>query len=408
MSKRHMIFRRQKSLRPLFLVLLVTACSPKSPLEKAIERAEPIVQHLLDDSRHEIQLRYTQIKRDSAGLPSFVSHSLNEDGDAYFYPASTVKLPVAVLALQRLNELKADGFAIDAATAMRIYDTAFEQPIALMDSTKADSALTVSHLIKRIFLVSDNDAYNYLFDFLGRDYINAQLKEKGLSQTQIQHKFLFEADNTQTWSYAFLKGQDSLYAQPSIKSQMTLNNNTRKGLFKGKGYQSDGQIIEHPFDFSTKNRMSLADLEGVMKRVIFPEAFAENQRFNLTEKDYAFLRFWMSRNTLESEEPNYANDSTYYDSYGKFFIYGDRPGQMSDSVRIFNKVGYAYGTLTDIAYIIDRVNSTEFLLSATILVNENQVFNDNKYEYDEKGIPFLGALGRAVLELERKEKLTRY
>ena len=391
-----------------FISVLLVACAPITPLEKALSYAEPIVQELLDDSRHEIQLRYTQIKRDSAGLPSFVTHSVNEDSDAYFYPASTVKLPVAVLALQRLNELKADGFAIDAAAAMHIYDASFEQPIALIDSTKADSALTISHLIKKIFLVSDNDAYNYLFDFLGRDYINAQLNEKGLSQTQIQHKFLFEADNTQTWSYVFLNGPDSLYVQPSITSEVTLSTNAKKGLLKGQGYQSDGQLIKQPFDFSAKNRMSLADLEGVMKRVIFPEAFAEDQRFNLTEKDYSFLRFWMSRNTLESQEPYYTDDSTYYDSYVKFFVYGDRPGQMNDTVRIYNKVGLAYGTLTDIAYIVDRFHAVEFLLSATILVNENQIFNDNTYEYDEKGIPFLGALGRAVLAFERNEKGDAY
>ena len=391
-----------------FISVLLVACAPITPLEKALSYAEPIVQELLDDSRHEIQLRYTQIKRDTAGLPSFVTHSLNENGDAYFYPASTVKLPVAVLALQRLNELKAAGFAIDACTPMQIYDAAFEKPIALTDSTKADGSLTVSHLIKKIFLVSDNDAYNYLFDFLGRDYINAQLNEKGLSQTQIQHKFLFGADNTQTWSYVFLNGPDSLYVQPSITSEVTLSTNAKKGLLKGQGYQSDGQLIKQPFDFSAKNRMSLADLEGVMKRVIFPEAFAEDQRFNLTEKDYSFLRFWMSRNTLESQEPNYAADSTHYDSYVKFFVYGDRPGQMNDTVRIYNKVGLAYGTLTDIAYIVDRFHAVEFLLSATILVNENQIFNDNTYEYDEKGIPFLGALGRAVLAFERNEKGDAY
>ena len=391
-----------------FISVLLVACAPITPLEKALSYAEPIVQQLLDDSRHEIQLRYTQIKRDTAGLPSFVTHSLNENGDAYFYPASTVKLPVAVLALQRLNELKAAGFAIDACTPMQIYDAAFEKPIALTDSTKADGSLTVSHLIKKIFLVSDNDAYNYLFDFLGRDYINAQLNEKGLSQTQIQHKFLFEADNTQTWSYVFLNGPDSLYLQPSITSEVTLSTNAKMGLLKGRGYKSDGQLIKQPFDFSAKNRMSLADLEGVMKRVIFPEAFAEDQRFNLTEKDYSFLRFWMSRNTLESQEPNYAADSTHYDSYVKFFVYGDRPGQMNDTVRIYNKVGLAYGTLTDIAYIVDRFHAVEFLLSATILVNENQIFNDNTYEYDEKGIPFLGALGRAVLAFERNEKGDAY
>ncbi|NDI00794.1 MAG: hypothetical protein EBY57_03125, partial [Actinobacteria bacterium] len=47
------------------------------------------------------------------------------------------------------------------------------------------------HLIKKIFLVSDNDAYNYLFDFLGRDDINNALQKLGLKNTYLYHKFLF-------------------------------------------------------------------------------------------------------------------------------------------------------------------------------------------------------------------------
>ena len=39
-----------------------------------------------------------------------------------------------------------------------------------MNSTQEKGIVTVNHLIKKIFLVSDNDAYNYLFDFLGTGY----------------------------------------------------------------------------------------------------------------------------------------------------------------------------------------------------------------------------------------------
>ena len=43
-------------------------------------------------------------------------------------------------------------------------------------------------------------------------------------------------------------------------------------------------------------------------------------------------------------------------------------------------------------------NNIEFFLTVTILVNENMIFNDDIYEFEQVGIPFLGALGRAVLE----------
>ena len=78
---------------------------------------------------------------------------------------------------------------------------------------------------------------------------------------------------------------------------------------------------------------------------------------------------------------------------------------MNPEIRIYNKVGDAYGTITDVAYIKDKKNDIEFFLTATILVNENKIFNDDIYESDQIGIPFLAALGRAVLEEIKKDKL---
>ena len=380
----------------LGLIFLI-GCSPSHPLEAVFESASPEFHEILNDPKHEVQIRYTQITRDSLGLPLFNTTSYKENSAAYFYPASTAKLPIAALALQRINELKAQRVAIDLHTPFKIYTDQYNTPIALQDSRKTDNHLTVAHLIKKIFLVSDNDAYNYLFDFLGKDYINASLKEKGLNHTDIQHKFLFGADNTHTWDYVFLKNGDTVYKQASITSELEVLNTATIGVIKGVGFQSNDSIVKEPFDFRLKNRIALEDLEGIMKRLVFPEVFSESQRFHLTEEDYVFMKYWMSRNTLESDEPNYNNDEEYYDSYGKFFIYGDRKGEMTDAIRIHNKVGYAYGTLTDVAYITDRESGVEFLLSATILVNENQIFNDNQYEYEEKGIPFLAELGRLIL-----------
>ena len=78
-------------------------------------------------------------------------------------------------------------------------------------------------------------------------------------------------------------------------------------------------------------------------------------------------------------------------------IYGDQKGAMHNGIRIYNKVGYAYGTLTDVAYIHDLENELEFFLTATILVNSNQIFNDDIYEFEQVGIPFLAALGQEIL-----------
>ena len=75
---------------------------------------------------------------------------------------------------------------------------------------------------------------------------------------------------------------------------------------------------------------------------------------------------------------------------------------LDGKVRVFNKVGEAYGTLTDVAYIVDFENNAEFILAATILCNTDGIFNDDKYQYDQTGFPFLAKLGRAVLQYEIK------
>ena len=380
------------------------SCTESTPLEQALTDAELEVKKVLDFAdEHEIQIRYTQIKRGENNLPEFSSYSLFEDSKAYFYPASTAKLPIAALALQRIRELQAERINIDSNTPFHIRDR-YNHPIALKDSTALNENLSVAHLIKKIFLVSDNDSYNFLFDFLGSDYINSELRKKGLSETSIHHKFLFGADNQTTWEYHFIDHLDTLYYQPSIRAKQIISNGNLKAMIKGIGYIDGNQLVNRPFDFSSKNRISINDLEGILKRILFPDVFDSSERFDLLEEDYKFLKFWMSRNTLESSDPDYSNNPDLYDSYVKFFVYGDQKGAMTDNVRIFNKVGDAYGTLTETAYIQDGASAIEFLLTATVHVNENQIFNDNIYEYDSIGFPFMAGLGRAILNYEKNKR----
>lgn len=383
------------------LGISLLSCTESTPLEQALRYSEPGVSKVLEIAeKHEVQIRYTQIERGENNILEFSSYSLFEDSESYFYPASTAKLPIAALALQRIRELQANGVAIDRNTPFHIRDRD-HQPIALEDSTALSGSLSIAHLIKKIFLVSDNDAYNYLFDLLGTDYINRELRNKGLKETSIHHKFLFGADNNTTWEYYFLDEQDTLYFQPSIRAKQRVSNGNLKGMIKGLGYIDDNKLVNRPFDFSKKNRISINDLEGILKRILFPNTFDSSMRFELHEEDYEFLQYWMSRNTLESDDPDYSTNPDLYDSYVKFFIYGDKKGAMTDSIRIYNKVGDAYGTLTETAYVKEETSGIEFLLTATIQVNENQIFNDNIYEYDSIGFPFMAGLGRVILDYER-------
>jgi len=164
----------------------------------------------------------------------------------------------------------------------------------------------------------------------------------------------------------------------------------------------DGEIVDQPFDFRTKNFFSLKDMHDLLMAVILPEATPSYQRFDLSTKDYDFLYEWMCKLPEASGIKQYAGKP---DSYVKFFIFGDREDEPIPShIKIFNKVGWAYGFLTDVSYIIDTEAGIEFFLAATIHVNENQTYNDGEYEYETVGLPFFGKLGQAVYDLEKGRK----
>ncbi len=388
----------------IFGLVFVSCSHQRNPLDKIIEKKlSKSNKAIALGSAHEVQILYTSIERDSLGEPHFTEWDFGLEESFYFYPASTAKLPIAILALQKLNLLRQNGYAINRDTPFRVTDSQYQNPVVL-DSSSTNGLQSVAGLIKEIFLVSDNTAYNVLFDFLGTDDINRELQKRGLNNTQIRHKFLSGGDNSKTWVYTFFEGQDTLYHQPSIYSNFDRNHKTLRGVFKGTGYMENNKLVPSPMDFSRKNRISIRDLNALLQRVIFPEIFPEDQRFQLSEEDLTFLRFWMSRTTLESPYSKHTNSQEYWDSYNKFFIYGDTKGAMTDTLRIYNKVGAAYGTLTDVAYLKEKNSGIEFMLTATVLVNNNQIFNDDQYEYESVGIPFLAALGRAVYDLEKQKK----
>ena len=97
----------------IFFFCCVFGCNSK-PVNSSLlheilkDSKEPIIKKVLSDlNSHEVQILYTRIHRDSSGLPKFESHAFQENAKQYFYPASTVKLPVASLTEATLNALYA-------------------------------------------------------------------------------------------------------------------------------------------------------------------------------------------------------------------------------------------------------------------------------------------------------------
>ena len=355
-----------------------------------------------DIDQNRLQIIYTQIDRKENGKPHFTDHYFNVNDSSYFYPASTVKLPVAILALQKLNELKIAG--LDRNKTMITEADYGGQTEVYNDPSTPDGRPTIEHYIKKILLVSDNDAFNRLYEFLGQEYINNSLHKMGYKEVQIIHRLdisLTEDENRHTNPVRFFDASGKLvYEKPLKESKLVYaERNTQMGI----GFYRGGNLINEPFDFSKKNRMSLKTLHNIVRSILFPEQVSRKQRFKLTKDDYSFLRKYMSMTPFESKFPFYDNEN-YWDTYVRFLLYGTEKNTTKDGIRIFNKVGDAYGFLTDAAYIVDFKNNIEFMLSAVIHCNSDGIFNDDKYDYAEVGFPFMKHLGQVIYEYELKRQ----
>jgi hypothetical protein len=77
---------------------------------------------------------------------------------------------------------------------------------------------------------------------------------------------------------------------------------------------------------------------------------------------------------------------------------------MPNHIRVFNKVGWAYGFMTDVSYVIDTKNNIDYMLAATVYVNSDGVVNDSKYDEETVGFPFFEQIGRAFYEYDLHRK----
>ena len=350
--------------------------STKNPIEQVLNSEHLSIKKVVENiNQHGLQILFTKVEKDKNDNVTFEDYNFQVDDTSYFYPASSVKFPVAILALEKLNDI-----------SVLNRNTPFKLP-------KDSIFTTFEKEIEKLFAVSDNEAYNRLFEFLGQDDINKRLNSKSIIG-RISHRLSTDnADRLATDSIYFYSNDTIINVLSPIQNS-TIQPVELKGIKKGKGYFKNESLVNEPMDFSKKNYLPVTSLHECLKRLVYPELFSEKEQFKISEDDRQFILKSMSQ---LPKEAGYDKEE-YYDSYVKFLVFGDSKKDIPEHIKIYNKVGYAYGTLTDCAHIINTKTNIEYFITATILVNSNEIFNDDTYEYESIGIPFLAELGRQLIQ----------
>ena len=353
---------------------------------------------LAHPGQYRLQIIYTQINRNQRNQPSFTHYYFHYDPALYFNPASMVKLPLAFLSLEKINSLKRKD--IDRNTTIFFDSSQPWHRKLLVDTTALSGLPSIAHFIKRALLISENDPYNRLYQFVGQQEVNRNLHGKGYTDVRITRQFmgLTPEQNRVTNPIRFINvNGEVIYRQPQLVNTDSFD--FRADIKIGKAHLGrNDSLINAPFDFTKHNNLSLAAMQQMLQSVLFPMSVGPKQRFNLSSQDYRFLYQYLSQYPSETPDPKY-DTARFYDSYVKFF-FRDSTHQMPKHLRVFNKVGWSYGFLTDVSYVADFKNNVEFMLAATLYVNSDEVLNDGKYEYNSVGHPFLLQLGQTIYKYE--------
>jgi hypothetical protein len=397
---------KKNSNNQIFYCMLIVVCARMCFSQTkfsfdSIRNKKPILKTVFDNhKKHRLQIIYTQIKRDAAGKPSFKNYTYNLDSSNYFYCASLVKLPCSILALEKVKELRLYSNAImftDSSNAC--------QRSVRKDTTSENGYPSVAQYIKRMALVSDNLAYGRIYEFLGVDYIHKRLTELGYKNIRIIHRFdgnCKGAENTTTNPVRFM--------DKNLKPCVSVNEQSAGKVYKhplgqvkvGKGYiNANSKKINEPKDFTNMNYIPLENIHAMLNRLLFNNYLPQEQRYNMMEEDRQFLIEQLTLYPRQSSHPTY--NKNYHDSYKKYFMFGDSKKPITnDDIKITNIVGQSYGFMVDCAYIQNKKDNVEFMLSAVVYTNEDEILNDGKYEYNTIALPFLAELGRQIYSYELK------
>lgn len=261
--------------------------------------------------------------------------------------------------------------------------------------------ITAGRELRKLALVSDNQAFNRLYDLVGHEPLNRALRDLGLRSVVINHRLSDPRpipDPGASATVVLRPRRGSPITIPARTSSLVLTN-AAAGTRIGTAYLRGDARVEGPMDFTGRNGISLLDLQNLLVKLARPDIDLGSPPLELSANHRALLLLAMTAYPRESKDPVYPA-ARYPDAYSKFLLPGVRrvfpSARPGERVEITGKVGRAYGFSVENAYLWNPANGKGVFLTAALYTNADGVLNDDEYEYEEVADPVLADLGELV------------
>ncbi len=344
-------------------------------------------------STYEPQIIWSRLNRASDGrLETRSEHRLGVDRKRWFTAASFVKLPLAALVFEAL-ERRGLASQIDNLR-LRVTHSCGALPASEPAGWK------LGDLLRSMLIVSDNLAYNALYELLGSDVIHARLAALGYADLRMPMRLGGCAQARKALAVLRDAGGKPVWESPAAPTEKPQRYAYGRAL-KGRAWQQSAQQIPGPHDFSASNFMALEDVQRIFLDLM-GISIPSTSHFALSEHSRRWLRRTLATLPRECASPRFP-ESKYPDNHGKYLLVGGEPQRLPSGLAIANKNALSYGFIGDCALIEEPARKLAFAVSAVLYVNRDGVLNDGAYEYAEIGLPFLRELGEALLAYEQAE-----
>ena len=265
-----------KVLLILFFCFLKTVYSQQNSIEldedvlSFIQGKDSLVDEVFkQQEKYKLQIIYGQTNH--AGFDSVnVVNSKLSSVESYFYPASAIKLPCAILTMEKLNKLD-----IPNEHYFRIGDEFFCGNMSHVNNSNKYKS-SYFDMIKVMLTVSDNAAYNSVYEFLTPRYITNQLTERNLKSINIYKRFAGcnVTENLKTNSIDFFNKEDNFLHRQEA-SVMGLTEMAEKYKYTsakliGENHELNSTVLSKPYDFNYNIEASLFDLHHSLIRLVYP------------------------------------------------------------------------------------------------------------------------------------------
>jgi hypothetical protein len=339
---------------------------------------------------YRLKIILSEVSTASNGSKSLKTWSYRDTVSEYFYPASLAKIPLVLTTLQFINENKDIN--------KNLSDT-------LVDSSSVVKERTLHDDLLLMLSASDNNAFNRLYNMVGSKYININLLKKGYLNTYIIHRFekgTAEYHQTALPTTVVSKKHDTIFHHPADSMYCLIRHEIKDSLI-GLGYCQNDLLIVKPKSFRFHNYVDIRDVHDMMISLKYP-SLSKHKSFNLTNDQRNLIIQFLGTSPLHPNTAEYSDTSEFHPNFLRFTLFGGDKRISYPNVDYFNKSAMAYGFLADCNYLYDPINKVEFFLTIYIYVNKDEILNDDMYDYDTIGLPFMKRLGELIYQGIKRNK----